>query len=430
MGQGGSQAFRLAGNLILTRLLVPELFGLMALVNTFIVGVSLFSDIGIRPSIIRSPRWNDPVFLNTAWTLQVIRGCWMWIGSCLIAWPVSQFYEDSRLLWLLPMVGLSLLIGGFNSTSLAVLNRKLELRTLTQLEIATQLISLVVMIVWAYFYPSVWALIAGNLLSSVLKMGLSHRLGSRMAHRIVWEKEAVQEIISFGRWIFVSTAMTFLAWQADRLILGRLFSLEMLGIYTVAFTMADFPRQIIQKMSRLVMFPIISQYIHLERSQLRAKILKKRWLIVVGLAGLITMLAGFGDLIIDFLYDERYEAASWMLPILAVGLWPLLLSASIERSLEAIGQPKFLAFGNFSKFIYMVLLLPFAYDLYSVFGAVIVVAFNDVPVYIAVNYGLWKENLTGMGQDFQATILLIIFLSIVLIGRKLLGLGLPIESLL
>lgn len=49
VGYGGSQALRLGSNLILTRLLVPDLFGLMALVNTFIMGVALFSDIGIRP---------------------------------------------------------------------------------------------------------------------------------------------------------------------------------------------------------------------------------------------------------------------------------------------------------------------------------------------------------------------------------------------
>ena len=56
---------RLISNLILTRLLVPELFGLMALVNTFIQGLFLFSDVGIATSIIRSPRGDDPVFLNT-----------------------------------------------------------------------------------------------------------------------------------------------------------------------------------------------------------------------------------------------------------------------------------------------------------------------------------------------------------------------------
>ncbi|MFM6205833.1 oligosaccharide flippase family protein, partial [Planktothrix sp.] len=73
-GYGGSQVLRFGGNLILTRLLVPELFGLMALVNTFITGLNLFSDVGIRPSIIRSQRGDDPEFLNTAWTIQVFRG--------------------------------------------------------------------------------------------------------------------------------------------------------------------------------------------------------------------------------------------------------------------------------------------------------------------------------------------------------------------
>ena len=85
VGYGGSQGLRFVGNLILTRLLMPELFGLMALVNTFRIGLSLFSDIGIDPSIIRSQRSSDPDFLNTAWTLQMLRGCWIWLGCWLIA---------------------------------------------------------------------------------------------------------------------------------------------------------------------------------------------------------------------------------------------------------------------------------------------------------------------------------------------------------
>ncbi len=78
----------------------------------------MFSDIGIKPSIIRSSRGDDPNFLNTAWTLQVIRECGLWIGCCLIAWPVSRFYDNQELLWLIPTVGLTTIISGFNSTSL------------------------------------------------------------------------------------------------------------------------------------------------------------------------------------------------------------------------------------------------------------------------------------------------------------------------
>ena len=73
-GFGLSQIIRLSSNLIMTRLLVPEMFGLMALCQVFLFIMKLISDIGIRPSIIRSNRVDDPRFLNTAWTVQIIRG--------------------------------------------------------------------------------------------------------------------------------------------------------------------------------------------------------------------------------------------------------------------------------------------------------------------------------------------------------------------
>src|SRR5258708_1248517 len=74
---GVGQVLRLASNLVLTRLLVPEVFGLMALVQSFIGGLAMFSDVGTSSSIIRHPRGEEPVFLNTAWTMQILRGIWL-----------------------------------------------------------------------------------------------------------------------------------------------------------------------------------------------------------------------------------------------------------------------------------------------------------------------------------------------------------------
>ena len=150
IGYGGSQVLRLGSNLILTRLLVPEVFGLMALVLTFRQGLTLFSDIGIRPSIIRSKRSDDPTFLNTAWTLQVIRGFWIWFGCAVIAWPVSRFYEEPRLLWLIPIVCISSIFQGFQSTALATLSRRMEVGKLTRFEFGVQMVSLTAMIFLAW----------------------------------------------------------------------------------------------------------------------------------------------------------------------------------------------------------------------------------------------------------------------------------------
>ena len=73
-GYGSSQIIRLGSNLVLARLLFPEAFGIMSLVTVVMQGLTMISDLGVGPSIIHSKRGDDPNFLNTAWTIQVIRG--------------------------------------------------------------------------------------------------------------------------------------------------------------------------------------------------------------------------------------------------------------------------------------------------------------------------------------------------------------------
>ena len=428
-GYGASQSLRLGSNLLLTRLLFPELFGLMALVTVFIVGLNLFSDLGTTPSIIQNKRGEEPIFLNTVWTIQVIRGFGLWLGFLLIAYPVAQFYEEPRLQWLLPIVGLSSIVVGFNSTNIALLQRRMEVAKIIKFELGIQLIALVVMITWALIRPSIWALVAGNLTSAVAELIWSHRLDRKFTNRFAWDKEVVQEVSSFGRWILLSTAMTFLATEIDRLMLGKLFSLEMLSFYIIAFTFADIPRQVVGKVSFQVLYPIIVKYATLPRYLLRSKMLKQRWLILIGQAIALTMMVSFGDILITFLYDQRYEPATWILPILALGLWPLMLSITGEKALLAVGNPNYCAWGNFLKFIYMAIALPLGFEVYGVLGAVIVIALNDLPFYALVVYGLSCQKLSTFKQDILATLFLIALLTLTITARYYLGLGFPLDKL-
>ena len=92
-----SQGIRFGSNLILTRLLFPEAFGMMALVTVAMVGLSNFSDMGTAPSIAYNPRGDDPSFLDTAWTLHVVRGVLLWLAACALAWPFARFYGEPML---------------------------------------------------------------------------------------------------------------------------------------------------------------------------------------------------------------------------------------------------------------------------------------------------------------------------------------------
>jgi O-antigen/teichoic acid export membrane protein len=64
----------------------------------------------------------------------------------------------------------------------------------------------------------------------------SHWLIPGYSNRFAWDRQAVGEILSFGKWMFVATAITFLNEQADRLILAKLLSFKILGVYTIAYT--------------------------------------------------------------------------------------------------------------------------------------------------------------------------------------------------
>ncbi|QNP43105.1 oligosaccharide flippase family protein [Sphingomonas daechungensis] len=74
---GANQVLRLLNNVLLARLLAPSLFGLMTIVNAIRVGVELLSDLGINQNIVSSPQGHTKDFYDTAWTLQVLRGCFL-----------------------------------------------------------------------------------------------------------------------------------------------------------------------------------------------------------------------------------------------------------------------------------------------------------------------------------------------------------------
>ena len=162
LGYGASQGIRLASNLILTRLLFPEAFGLMALIQVVIVGLMLFSDVGIAPSIAQSKRGDDPAFLDTAYSIQALRGVALWLAACALSYPVARFYETPELLTYLPLAALSLVIAGLNPTRIETAHRHLQMGRLTLLDLSSQVNGIALMNPGAWNRQPEAALVAGS----------------------------------------------------------------------------------------------------------------------------------------------------------------------------------------------------------------------------------------------------------------------------
>lgn len=425
LGYFAGQAIRLGSNLILTRLLTPEAFGLMAVINMVIRGLKMFSDLGINVSVIQNRRGETSEFLNTAWTLQIVRGFVLFAAAALLAWPLSLIYHEPLLKWLLLAASFTVVISGYQSTRILLLNRRLELGKLTLLDLSQQFVSLVVMVAWALAWPSVWALVVGAIVGTLFRTIATHVMVGGERHHFAWEKESLQVLVNFAIWISICTALTFASNSADRFILASLFGFQLLGVFSMARFISEVPRDLVLRLTRNILLPVASHRQTMPRPELRLWVIRHRgrFLLLLGLG--IAMLTAVSDQVILILYDTRWEAAAWMLPILLLGLWPRILSDTLNPILLAVGSPKWNTYGSLWRLIMIVFGLPAGYYAYGIPGVVGVVAAADIPNYLVTAWGASKEELSCHIQDLYTTLWFVVSFCVMVVGRYLMGYGLP-----
>jgi O-antigen/teichoic acid export membrane protein len=389
------QALRFAGNLVMTRLLVPEMFGVMALATMVMYGLALFSDLGLRQAIVQSRRGREAAFLNTAWALQIARGFAVWGGALVLSMILifakdmgidgESAYADPSLPYVVAVLSLSAVIGGFESTRLAEASRNLSLARVTQLELASQLAGLACMIGWACVHRSIWALVAGGLCAAAVRACLSHAWLPGAANRWQWERAACAEILGFGKWILAASVLGFLVNSADRLILGALVSTGVLGVYAIAYLLFSSVEQVLVKIVADVSYPALSELARERPERLRAAYY--RFHLAVGLPACAAAgaLMVSGEPLVALLYDARYAQAGWMLEILALGLVSVAFRVATQCFM-VLGAPRLMSQVCAVRLVALCLLTPLGFQFFGLGGAlwaIVLSHFSWLPAAIA-----------------------------------------------
>jgi O-antigen/teichoic acid export membrane protein len=392
------QGLRMGGQIVLTRLLPQEAFGLMAIVHTFRAGIDLFSDVGIGPSIIQNERGDDPRFLNTAWTIQAGRGLALFAFAAICAVPVARFYGHDELSVLIPAASFSAIIAGVRSTRTYTAERHLELGWPTFIEVAAQCAALAVMIAWALWSPTVWALVAGGLAGAGVDVLLGHLLLPGHNGRPGWDRTAAGALMRFGKWIFLSTVLTFAVNEADRLIFGKMISLADLGVYHVALTIATIPTSAMHSLAGKVIFPLFSQVN--QTGEHLARVFRQARRLHLTLSGwALSGLIGGGQAAIGLIYDDSYAGGGWMLQLLALAAWIAAPEATNSSASLAMGLPRWVAASNLAKLVGMLVLVPLGYHFGGFPGALIGYATAELFRYAASTVGVYRRGLPTLSQD-------------------------------
>jgi len=361
VGFGAGQVLRLAANIALAAILFEEAFALMAIVAAVMQGLGMFSDIGLSPSVVQNRRGNEADFVHTAWTLQVIRGGVLCILAALLAWPLAVIYGANdpsalELRWLIPIVALTALIDGLQSSRMLTAAREMHIARTTMLEIVTQVVNAVVMLTLAWYMRSVYALAIAAVASAILRSLLSYWIVPGINSRFRLEVDAVRSIFSFGKWIFVSTALAFLSIQIDRLVFAGMFPLAEVGVYSIAASLAMLVVVLAGSLQSAVIFPWYSRMLD-DGVTMEEAFRKTRAPVLLLSTYVCSLLIVGAQSFFELAYDTRYQQASLFLPILAVGAWFSTVESMYGAAFLATGRSRWVAIVGASKVASFLLLL-------------------------------------------------------------------------
>lgn len=398
---GSGQVIRLGMNIILARLLFEEAFALMALVNAVMMGLAMFSDIGLQQNVIQSPRGDEPNFLNTAWTMQVIRGITLTLLAAISAWPIAAFYGANdpaalELRWLIPLVALTALIDGLRSPRVLSAARHMRVAQITRIEIAVTIVNMTVLLSLTWYLRSVYALAIAAVVSSSLHAALTYWFLPGARARFALEATAVRSIFSFGKWIFLSTLLTFLSIQIDRLAFSAMYTLAEVGVYSIASSLALMIPSLIGSLQGAIVFPWYARMLE-DGMELSEAFHKAMMPVLVMSTYVVVLLIVGAQSFFALAYDDRYSQAAMFLPILAASAWFSNIGGLYGSAFLVKGLSKWLALASAVKVLSFLLLLALLSLVEStMLVATSLVLASEIITLIVSRYLGWRLGLKNL----------------------------------
>ena len=226
---------------VLARLLTPEDYGVIAIINLVVFLIDSMSTVGVGQYIIQKTKV-DADDLNSAWTINLLIKNTFFASSALAMPFITAFLDKPDLLYPMLVTLLILPLSALSTPGVYLLHKELDLKPLFWMNLSVRLTVFAITLVMAYVYRNYWALIFGTLFSYFLPV-----IGTYVIHpfrpRISFLK--FHEQWGFSKWIFFNSFVGYIKGQIDMFIISKLYSSENIGGYNMMKNVAKMPEQIL-----------------------------------------------------------------------------------------------------------------------------------------------------------------------------------------
>lgn len=389
LSTAGMTSLSLVKSVILARLLTPDHFGLMAACMVVIRAVEVFTETGLGAALIqRKAQVEDAV--PTAFSMAAARGVVLAAIVFAIAPFVSDFYEEPRLTSLLEVMSAALLISGLSNLNTISLQKDLNFRPLFRLQQAVAVTDLVATVSLAVWLRDVWALVLGQIIKSVVALLLSYVLIPGKP-RFGWDGQIARELLAYGRFITGVTVVVYVTTEIDNVVIGKILGMQALGIYVVAYMLANLPATHLSKVISGVMFPAYSKMQDNPSLLLRAYLETTRVVSTVAIP-LAVGLAILADELVTLVYGPAWKQAATVIPLLCVFGALRAVSSTNGYVFNAIGKPQIPFYVNLAKLAMIAALIVPMTRQYNIVGAAAAVTLPSIAMF-AVSYVVFSKTL-------------------------------------
>jgi O-antigen/teichoic acid export membrane protein len=277
LAQVANLAVRAGSLMILARLLDPKDFGLVGMVTAFTGVLSLFRDFGLSTATVQRAEVSDEQMSTLFW-INIAVGAALTLVAFVIAPLIARFYGEPRLVGVTALLAIGFLFNAIGVQHSALLQRQMRFTTLSVVNIAGLVVSAGAAIVMATAGYGYWALVTMTIvqpLVSTIGMWLVVSWVPGRPHR----RAGLRSMMKFGGTVTLNSLIVYVAYNFEKVLLGRFWGVDAIGIYGRAYQLVGIPTENLNTAVGEVAFSALSR-VQNDRNQIRNYFLKGYSLVV------------------------------------------------------------------------------------------------------------------------------------------------------
>lgn len=335
MERGGAYGIQFIVMIVLARLLLPEDFGLIVIVTTFITIAGVFFQVGFTTALIQKKN-ADEVDFSSVFYLNLVVASILYTLIFFISPYIAEFYEEYQLISIFRVLSIMLFLGAINSIQNALISRTMQFKKLFFSSLWAVVISGGIGVALAYANFGVWALVFQSLTSQLL---ITVILWFTVSWRpkMLFSMKRITEIFPFSWKLLVSGFIATLCINLQSLIVGKMFSQAMLGFYNRGDQLPKLLATNIDGSIQSVVFPTLSSY---QDDKQRMKEIVRRSIVTSSfiIFPLMVGLAVIAEPLVIILFTEKWLPAVPFVQIFCASyaLWPI--HTVNLQSINALGR--------------------------------------------------------------------------------------------